>query len=291
VLLLLLAWLLLVAALAVPAAPGIPLELRYRRLAGLAVRSGPRWRLLAWMPARQALSLLPRRYRESLRSLLLQAHLADRCSLIDLVALKLLCSALFALLTTMLWLKSGLALFAYFLPVQAAAGWSLPEIWIRRRIGDRRAAVTREIPPMLSGLAICLQTGISLRHAVAHLSTFLEGSVLGGELKLAALYMDLGATPEEALSALAERCGSEELTRALSAVVQQAAKNPAAAGAAAITESRMAWQRRRRRAEGIAQSASLKLFLPQLLLGLPALMLIVMGPAVMSFLDAFRSFR
>lgn len=263
--LILLAGLLLLVALALPAGRGIPLGQRYRRLAGMTHRPTSRWRILALLP--------------------------ERWSVPDLVLMKLGCSLLFLLLTTILWWRSGMAFFAYTLPLQAVAGWALPDFRIRRRMAARRAAVTRELPQMMSGLAICLQTGLSLRYAVAHLSTVLEGSVLGEELRGAAVHLNLGATPQEALAIMTERCGHEELTRALSAVVQQVGKSPSAAGAAAAAESRMAWQRRRRRAEAVAQSASLKLFLPQLLLGLPALFLIILGPALLSFLETFRPFR
>lgn len=290
VLLILLAWVLLVAALAVPAAPGVPLEQRYRRLAGVTLRATRR-RSLGWVPVRPLLPLLPRGYRDGLRSLLLQAHLTESWTLIDLVALKFVCSAAFLLAGTAFWLKTAMPVFAYVIPLQAAAGWILPEFWIKRRIVERRAAVTRELPQMLSGLAICLHTGLSLRSAVAELSLVLEGSVLGDELRAAAVHLNRGATPDEALSLMIDRCGSEELTRALGAVLQQAPKSPMAAGVAAATEARLAWQRRRRRAESLAQSASIRLFLPQLLLGLPALLLIIMGPALLAFVEAFRSFR
>lgn len=289
-LLILIAWLLLIAAVAAPAAPGIPLEQRYRRLTGIALRPRRR-RLLARVPVRPLLPLLPPRYRDGLRSLLLQAHLTETWTLIDLVALKLLSCAAFLLFGAVFWLKTGLPVFGYAIPLQIAAGWVLPDFWIKRRIVGRQVAVERQLPQMLSGLAICLQAGLSLRSAVAELAAVLEGSVLGEELLSAAVYLSRGATPEEALTVMMDRCGSEDLSRALGAVIQQAAKSPAAAGAAATEEARMAWLRRRRAAESVAQSASIKLFLPQLVFGLPALLLIVMGPAIVALIEVFRSFR
>jgi tight adherence protein C len=268
----------------------VPLTVRYRRQAGGAAAArapGPR-RLLAGVPVERFLALLPRRYTAVLQLDLHRAQLAGNWSLTDFVAVKLAIGLGLVLLMALYWWKTGSPFFAFAMLLQALAGWTLPDFFVKRRAVARAAAAERELATMLANLAICLQTGLSLRSALLQLAVMNPGGVLGYELRVAAGHLSSGATPREALTALMERCHSPMLVQALSNVLQHADASPRAAGAAAAAESRAAWQRMKQRAERIAHTTSLKLFFPQLLLGLPALLLVVMGPAA---LNLWRSFR
>ncbi|HYG58579.1 MAG TPA: type II secretion system F family protein, partial [Symbiobacteriaceae bacterium] len=243
------------------------------------------------IPAHWLAAMLPRRYTAMLRLTLMRARLADSWPLHEFLALKLISSLFFAGLVFVLYheARTPVVLYAGFMPI--AAGWILPDFWLKRRAAARQAAVQRDLPHLLSSLAICLQTGLSLQTAVLELGTVHRTGVLGEELRMAGNHLHAGATPAEALTAMTERCGIVEMTQAIGTIVQHAERTPSAASAAAVAEARRAWDRKRRRAEAIAQSASLKLFLPQLLLGLPALLLVLMGPAVLVFMDIFKSLQ
>jgi tight adherence protein C len=188
------------------------------------------------------------------------------------------------------WWQTKHSFFLFAMLLQSAAGWSLPDFYVKRRAAGRLAAAERELPAFLSNLSICLQTGLSLRSALLQLAALRPGGTLGRELELVSAHLAAGATPGEALSALIERCRTPELSQALRTIAHHAERSPSAAAAAAAAEARAAWQRKRRRAERIAQTASLKLFFPQLLLGLPALFLVLLGPAALKLWDMIHSF-
>lgn len=287
---LLLAGGLLAAALLVPGSPGIPLRVRYRRLGGTAAPTAPRRRLLAWVPAQYLLPLLPEGYRRSLRLHLLRADLAGAWPLPEFVAVKVIACAALALLMVLYWAKTGSLFFALAIPIECVSGWMLPDFWVKRRAADRLQAVQRELPHLLGQLAVCLHTGLSLRSALVELADLHQAGRLGHELRIVAAQLRNGANPGEALAAMTERCGAPELTQALGSVLQHVAKGSRAAGAAAAAAANLAWQRRRRRAEAIAHTASLKLFLPQLLLGFPALFLILLGPVFLRLWAIINSF-
>jgi tight adherence protein C len=289
--LLILAGALLATAVVLPAGPGLPLAVRYRRQAGGPAPPQSARRRLPLVPARWLLPLLPARYRRGLEATLLRAQMLESWPLPDFLALKLTLALFFALQVTLTMapkLQSPVILLPMLL--EAAGGWILPDFWAKRRAASRLAAAERELPQMLSSLAICLQTGLSLRSTLLHLAVIHPTGVLGTELRVAAAHVGAGATPSEALTALIERCRTPDLARALGSVLQQAARSPKAAGAAAAAESRQAWERRRRRSEAVAHTASLKLFFPQLLFGLPSVMLILLGPALLRLLEAIRGF-
>lgn len=239
--------------------------------------------------ASRPIPVLSRRYLERLAGLLLRSQTLDRWPLHRFVAAKLLLSLGSGLLVVLIWHKTRQPALLALLPLPLAAGWMLPDFAAKRRAAARQARIRRELPEILSGLAICLQTGLSLRSAIIELAQAYGAGPLGQELLGASSHMAAGASPPEALAALTERVGLPELTQAVGAIVEQAAQSAASAGAAAAQEAALAWERRRRQAEAIAQTASLQLFLPQLLFGFPALMLVLMGPVLLSFLSLLRA--
>lgn len=281
----LLAAALLAMVLLLPATPGTPLTRRYRPGTARLTRMG----FLARLPADQALRLLPRRYRDDLSAHLLRAALPSRFTLLDLVLLKGALALLMAGFMPLYWTKTGNPFFLLLTPLSMAAGWTLPDFAVKRRSAERVEAARRELPQVLSTLAVCLQTGLSLRSSLTQLPDLLPEGVLRRELRSAAAQLASGATPQEAVASMVERVRSPELVQAFGTVLQHAERSTLAAGAAAAAEARAAWQRKRRRAEALAHTAALKLFFPQLILGLPAIFLVLLGPAALKFLEWFRS--
>jgi|GEM_PF-6120724 len=288
----LVAWVLLALALMLPPTPGLPLTVRYRRMQGAPPhKAAPRRKLLAYLPVGPLVGVLPRGYRNMLQTQLLKAHMLDHWTLAEFVAVKCLVGMMLSAATLLIWFTSGATFLLAGAVMELIAGWSLPDFVLKRRSAARLDAVGRELPTMLSSLAICLQTGLSLRSALQYLADVHQEGVLRQELLIVAAHLQAGANPREALTAMMERCGTPQLNKAINTLLQHAEVSPSSAGAAAAEESRLAWQEKKRRAEIMAHSASLKLFLPQMLLGLPALLLVLMGPAVIGLWDTIRSMQ
>lgn len=276
-------------ALALPTTAQIPLSVRYRRLSD--PHRPAAGRVIHWFPVHLVLPLLPRRSIDSLRMLLLHADMSEKWSVSNMVTVKLLFAISFGLLMLLYWHKSGHLLFLLAIPVQAVAGWSLPDYCLKRRITARLQAINRELPHVLTGLAICLQTGSSVRSALLELATMHQSGALGRELQRMAAHLRSGAAPLEAVTAMTDRCGAPELHPALGRILNQAERGGHAAGSVAAEEAGKAWRRLKHRAETLAHTASFKLFLPQLLLAFPALLLILLSPVFLRLVDLARSFR
>jgi tight adherence protein C len=98
--------------------------------------------------------------------------------------------------------------------------------------------------------------------------------------------MQIGSSRGESLRALAERSSLSELRSFVSAMVQADAFGIPIANVLRVQSSEMR-VKRRQRAEEKAQQVPVKMTIPLIFCILPALFLIVMGPAVIQIMDNF----
>jgi pilus assembly protein TadC len=164
--------------------------------------------------------------------------------------------------------------------------WTLPDARIKKQAKKARAEVDRRLPALLQALAMMTEAGMNLYPA---LSAFMsnEDSALGRELHAALAEVERGASLSDALMRMAKRCGVDDLYRAVAALIQAAER-----GAAGLTDtcralSAESWAKRKDAAREIGQQASTKMFLPLMLLVLPALFLFMLGPAVFGMIHNF----
>jgi len=172
-------------------------------------------------------------------------------------------------------LAEFLALLA--LPV---AGWVA-----RRRAAVRRLAVRSEAAPaVLDLLGAALLAGLNPHKAVLRVAERAPESVRE-DLGLAAAVLRLGGTPSAALRAAADRSGLDEL-RAAAAALEAAERWGAPPAEALAARAEALRTRARLRAEAEAGRAAVRLVFPLVLCFLPAFVLLVVVPTVISALRA-----
>jgi len=156
-----------------------------------------------------------------------------------------------------------------------------PDLWLRRRVRARGAAMALELPDLLDLLRVALGAGLSLDRALAEVARRDRG-VLAREWRTAAVEVELGVPREQALAGLAARCpcqGIVPLVRAL----QRGARHGtplAEALAAQAAEARAAHARRL--AERAAKAAP-QIQLVVALLLVPSVLLLVAAALLASF--------
>jgi tight adherence protein C len=102
--------------------------------------------------------------------------------------------------------------------------------------------------------------------------------------------MQIGSSRSEALRALAERTSVVELRQFVSAMVQADAFGIPIANVLRVQSSEMR-VKRRQRAEEKAQQVPVKMTVPLIFCILPALFIIVMGPAAIQIMDQFAGLQ
>lgn len=230
--------------------------------------------------------LVPDGYRRRSEHRLMLARLHEELPFELFLHVKVAAALLFSIYFVFLALGSGDPLYWWLSLAVAILGTFVPDQWLNMRINQRRRAVLRELPATLSTLAITTEAGLILGGAIAEVGRNRSG-VLAEELRWATDQMSLGLPQATALETMATRCEVSELTLVVSSLIQSFEKGSHQVVAALRTQAADAWLNRRRKAEELAQQASIKLFLPLILMVFPAIMIFLLGPAALTILQFF----
>jgi tight adherence protein C len=170
----------------------------------------------------------------------------------------------------------------------AGVGWSLPSFFLRSMANSRQTRIRREIPDVIDLLVVCAECGLGLMASIRIVGRECERQdrLIGGQLALASAELSAGSTLGESMRAIAQRTGVEEI-RSFSAILVQSEKlgtDMAQALRATADQLRIS---RTMRAEEMAQKLPIKMVFPMVFLLLPALMIILTGPALIMFFRVF----
>lgn len=169
-----------------------------------------------------------------------------------------------------------------------ALGFWSPDLWLRGKITERRRSIERTLPDALDLLVACVEAGLGIDaalHRVAEELT-LAAPVLGEELETTFLEVQAGLPRSDGFRRLADRTGVEDL-RSLSAMLIQTEMFGTSLSRALRVQAESIRVRRMQRAEERAGTVAVKLTIPLILLILPALVAVIMGPAVITIGRAF----
>ena len=160
-----------------------------------------------------------------------------------------------------------------------------PNAKVKRAADDRRKAITNELPDVLDQLKVTVEAGMSFDGAVLRAGQEGRG-ILTGELLRAVNDMQLGLTRGEALQAMADRTDVADL-RQFVAAVRQAEKHGFPLANILKLQALELRDRRRARAEERAMQVPVKITFPLVFCILPALFIVILGPAAVSISHGF----
>ena len=207
------------------------------------------------------------------------------------LALKAAGAAIFALAIPGLMVLLGVGVGSLVLwgLLGAVFGFMLPDIFIARKGNQRQDMIRKALPETLDLLAIAVGAGMGLEAAIELVIQRLPGA-LGEEFHRLLQELSLGVSRREAFGALRERTEVDELsTFALILTQADALGTPLSVVLRSQAAEMRALRRQRAREQGAKTPVAL---LFPLLLGIfPALMLVVMGPAIISIMKAFSGGR
>ena len=170
--------------------------------------------------------------------------------------------------------------------VLAALGWFGPTMWIYQVGYDRTERLRAELPDAIDLLTISVEAGLAFDAALAQVARNTEGP-LGQEFFRVLQEMQIGTGRIDALRALSERTDLEELRVFVGAMVQAEGFGIPVANVLRV-QSREMRVKRRQRAEEKAQKVPVKILFPLIFCIMPALFIVVLGPAAIQMLQQFR---
>jgi tight adherence protein C len=168
------------------------------------------------------------------------------------------------------------------------AGILLPELWILWRISARQQRLRRGLPDALDLLVICVEAGLGIDQALLRVSQELKvvHRELSEELQLVNLEMRVGKTRMDALRELARRTGIEDV-KTLVAMLAQTERFGTSIAQSLRVHSDDLRTRRRQRAEEMGAKTTVKMVPPLVLFIFPALMVVILGPAILIIMRQF----
>lgn len=175
--------------------------------------------------------------------------------------------------------NSGLLL----LLVLLAMGYYLPNVVLSRLVAWRQESLQNALPDALDLMIVCVEAGLGLDAAMNRAASEIgmRSEALSDELNLLTLELRMGVKRERALQNLALRCGVADMTSFVSMLVQSDRFGTNVADALRVQADTMRGHRRLRAEERAAQ-IPLKLLFPLIFFIFPSLMVVLLGPAMIS---------
>lgn len=167
----------------------------------------------------------------------------------------------------------------------AAAGLSLPAAFLRSKARKRQEAITDALPDALDLLTVCVEAGLGINSAFLRITEEfrLSSPTLSEEFDVVNREMVAGKPRMDALRALADRTGVEDVKSLVAMLIQTERLGTSLAQSLRVHSDSLR-VRRRQRAEEAAAKTAIKLVFPLVFLLFPSLFIVILGPGVLQIL-------
>jgi tight adherence protein C len=167
-------------------------------------------------------------------------------------------------------------------------GFFAPNIYLHNTADKRDTLMQKGLADALDLLTISVEAGLGFDAALQQVARNTDGP-LAAEFSRVLQEMQIGRGRSDAMRALGERTSLPDIRSFVGAMVQADSFGIPVAQVLRVqsTEIRV---KRRQRAEEKAAQVPVKIMIPVILFILPCLLIVVMGPAVISVMDSFKGF-
>lgn len=161
----------------------------------------------------------------------------------------------------------------------AALAWRLPPFLIKRKARARAEKIDYEVPELVDLLVTTVEAGVGFAAALQMSARRTRGP-LSDELRLALREQSMGLTINEAMENMLGRVSTSVSLRAFVQAIVQGETLGVTTGKILRDLAVDMRKRRRQMAEERAQKAPVKLLIPLVFLILPAMFIVILGPAL-----------
>jgi tight adherence protein C len=162
-------------------------------------------------------------------------------------------------------------------------GYFMPDMWLKGRVGARKSEIQRKLPDALDLLTVSVEAGLGFDMALSKVVEKMKGP-LAEEFGRVLHEVRMGKPRRDAMKAMATRIDSPDVSQFISALVQADKLGVSIANVLRVQSDQMRL-RRKQRAEETAMKAPLKMSFVLVFFVLPALMIVLLGPAVLSVIE------
>ncbi len=162
-------------------------------------------------------------------------------------------------------------------------GYMVPNMWLKSKVSARAMEIRRALPDALDLLCISVEAGLGFDLALMKVVEKTKNA-LSVEFGRTLLEIRMGKPRRESLKDMATRLDVDDLNQFISALVQ-ADKLGVSIGNVLRVQSDQMRNKRRQRAEETAQKAPLKMSFVLVFFVLPALLIVLLGPAAIAVMQ------
>jgi tight adherence protein C len=182
-------------------------------------------------------------------------------------------------------LPLSFALVLVFVVILALVGYTVPSVQLRAMAAGRQREIQKQLPDVMDLLTISVEAGLGFDAAMAQVTKNVPGA-LAEELARLLQEVAIGVSRPDAFRNLGQRTSVSELQSFVLSMIQADLFGVSIANVLRA-QSRELRQKRRQRAEEIAQKIPVKLLFPMIFLVLPALFVVVLGPGAIKIYQQF----
>lgn len=165
-----------------------------------------------------------------------------------------------------------------------AGGFGIPDFVLARRATDRQKNIDRELPDLLDQMVVSVEAGLGFEAAMSRVAKQNSGA-LAHELSRVLQDVRFGMNRRDAFHKLLARTDSADLKQFVNALTQAERLGMPLADVLRVQADEMR-KKRRMRAEEVALKIPVKLVFPLLFCIMPALFVVIIGPAVIRIADS-----
>lgn len=165
--------------------------------------------------------------------------------------------------------------------IPGATGYMLPKYWVTKRQQTRQEEITNGFPDALDMMLVCVEAGQSLDQAIIRVAKEIRAGypALADEFETVAQEIKAGKDKVQVLRDMSERAGVPDVASFVTVLIQSASFGTSVAEALRVFSAEMR-DKRVMRAEEKANKLPTKMTLATMMLTVPPLLIIMIGPSV-----------
>lgn len=179
------------------------------------------------------------------------------------------------------WLELHFILLAGACYLLLVAGYLIPSLVLSNLAARRKKQIKESLPDALDLMVVCMEAGQGLNAAIKRVGDDMRRTnpILALEMLKVNLEIAAGMEREQALRNLGERTGVDEVVSLCNILIQSDRFGTSVANTLKV-QSEAVRTARRQKLEELAAKTQVKLVFPLLLFIFPAIMVVILGPAV-----------
>lgn len=165
--------------------------------------------------------------------------------------------------------------------IPGAVGYYLPKYWVTKRQQERQVSIENGFPDSLDMMLVCVEAGQSLDQSILRVSREIRAGfpALADEFEIVSHEMKAGKDRVQVLRDMSERAGVPDVASFVTVLIQSASFGTSIAEALRVYAAEMR-DKRVMRAEEKANTLPTKMTLATMMLTVPPLLIILIGPSV-----------